>query len=235
MPQITAIVEASRACRELGVPCIADGGIKYSGDVAKAIAAGADAVMIGSLFAGTEEAPGETIFYQGRTFKTYRGMGSLGAMKQGSKDRYFQEGKDDTKLVPEGIEGQVPYKGKVADLVTQLMGGLRAGMGLVRRQGHRRVPPEGQLRPDHQRRPPREPRPRRHDHQGSPELPDGLSVRRPPQETQRACTFPEGTASEELRGPSPPPDQGKSPLNDRGASCSAAQVRDWKVVAGQSV
>jgi IMP dehydrogenase len=98
--------------------------------VAKAIAAGADAVMIGSLFAGTDEAPGETIFYGGRTFKAYRGMGSLGAMKQGSKDRYFQEGKDDTKLVPEGIEGQVPYKGKMGDLVTQLMGGLRAGMGL---------------------------------------------------------------------------------------------------------
>jgi len=131
MPQVTAIVEASRACRELGVPCIADGGIKYSGDLAKAVAAGADCVMIGSLFAGTEEAPGETIFYQGRTFKSYRGMGSIGAMKQGSKDRYFQEGKDDTKLVPEGIEGQVPYKGKVADLVTQLLGGLRAGMGLV--------------------------------------------------------------------------------------------------------
>ena len=131
MPQVTAVSEVSRACRELGVPCIADGGIKYSGDVAKAIAAGADSVMIGSLFAGTDEAPGEMVFYQGRTFKTYRGMGSLGAMKQGSKDRYFQEGKDDTKLVPEGIEGQVPYKGKVADLVTQLMGGLRAGMGLV--------------------------------------------------------------------------------------------------------
>jgi IMP dehydrogenase len=131
MPQITAISEASRACRELGVPCIADGGIKFSGDVAKAIASGADSVMIGSLFAGTEEAPGETVFFQGRTFKSYRGMGSLGAMKQGSKDRYFQEGKDDTKLVPEGIEGQVPYKGRVADLVTQLMGGLRAGMGLV--------------------------------------------------------------------------------------------------------
>jgi IMP dehydrogenase len=131
MPQVTAVAEASRACRELGVPCIADGGVKFSGDVAKAIAAGADCVMIGSLFAGTEEAPGETIFYQGRTFKSYRGMGSIGAMKQGSKDRYFQEGKDDTKLVPEGIEGQVPYKGKVADLVTQLLGGLRAGMGLV--------------------------------------------------------------------------------------------------------
>jgi len=131
MPQVTAIAEASRACRENGVPCIADGGIKFSGDVAKAVAAGADCVMIGSLFAGTEEAPGETIFYQGRTFKSYRGMGSIGAMKQGSKDRYFQEGKEDTKLVPEGIEGQVPYKGKVADLVTQILGGLRAGMGLV--------------------------------------------------------------------------------------------------------
>ncbi len=130
MPQITAVAEASRACREAGIVCIADGGIKFSGDVAKAIAAGADCVMIGSLFAGTDEAPGETIFYGGRTFKSYRGMGSLGAMKQGSKDRYFQEGKDDAKLVPEGIEGQVPYKGRMADLVTQLMGGLRAGMGL---------------------------------------------------------------------------------------------------------
>jgi IMP dehydrogenase len=131
MPQITAILEASRACREFGVSCIADGGIKFSGDIAKAIAAGADCVMIGGLFAGTEEAPGETIFYSGRTFKSYRGMGSMGAMKDGSKDRYFQEGKDSTKLVPEGIEGQVPYKGRMADLVTQLMGGLRAGMGLV--------------------------------------------------------------------------------------------------------
>ena len=131
MPQVTAVHQAARACREAGIPCIADGGIKFSGDVAKAIAAGADCVMIGSLFAGTEEAPGETIFYQGRTFKSYRGMGSIGAMKAGSKDRYFQEGSDDTKLVPEGIEGQVPYKGRVKDLVVQLMGGLRAGMGLV--------------------------------------------------------------------------------------------------------
>ncbi|MDR2697852.1 MAG: IMP dehydrogenase [Holophagales bacterium] len=131
MPQLTAIVEVSRACREFGVCCIGDGGIKFSGDIAKAIAAGADCVMIGSLFAGTEEAPGETIFYQGRTFKSYRGMGSIGAMKAGSKDRYFQTGKEDVKLVPEGIEGQVPYKGKLVDLVTQLLGGLRAGMGLV--------------------------------------------------------------------------------------------------------
>ena len=131
MPQVTAILEASRACREHHVSCIADGGIKFSGDIAKAIAAGANCVMIGGLFAGTEEAPGETIFYSGRTFKSYRGMGSLGALKDGSKDRYFQEGKDNTKLVPEGIEGQVPYKGRLSDLVTQLMGGLRAGMGLV--------------------------------------------------------------------------------------------------------
>ena len=134
---MTAILEAGRACREAGIPCIVDGGIKFSGDIAKAIAAGADSVMIGSLFAGTDEAPGETIFYQGRTFKSYRGMGSIGAMKQGSKDRYFQEGKDDAKLVPEGIEGQVPYKGRMGDLVAQLVGGLRAGMGL---SGGRDIP-----------------------------------------------------------------------------------------------
>jgi len=131
MPQLTAIAESARACREFGVRCIGDGGIKFSGDIAKAIAAGADCVMIGSLFAGTEEAPGETIFYQGRTFKGYRGMGSIAAMKAGSKDRYFQTGKEDVKLVPEGIEGQVPFKGKLGDLVTQLLGGLRSGMGLV--------------------------------------------------------------------------------------------------------
>jgi len=131
MPQLTAIAEASRACREFGICCIGDGGIKFSGDIAKAIAAGADCVMIGSLFAGTEEAPGETIFYQGRTFKSYRGMGSIGAMKAGSKDRYFQSGREDVKLVPEGIEGQLPYKGKLSDSVVQLLGGLRAGMGLV--------------------------------------------------------------------------------------------------------
>ena len=106
---------------------IADGGIKYSGDVVKAIGAGADVVMIGSLFAGTDESPGETIIYQGRSFKTYRGMGSLGAMKDGSSDRYFQEGQK--KLVPEGVEGKVPYKGPLADTVYQLVGGLRSGMG----------------------------------------------------------------------------------------------------------
>jgi IMP dehydrogenase len=127
VPQITAIADCSRATREAGVPLISDGGIKFSGDVTKAIAAGADSVMIGSLLAGAEESPGETILYQGRTFKSYRGMGSMGAMSQGSSDRYSQDASG--KLVPEGIEGRVPYKGPLADLVYQLVGGLRAGMG----------------------------------------------------------------------------------------------------------
>jgi IMP dehydrogenase len=133
MPQVTAIQECSRAAHELGVPVIADGGIRFSGDISKALTAGADAVMIGSLFAGVEESPGEQILYQGRTFKAYRGMGSIGAMKEaeGSRDRYFQEGEDVSKLVPEGIEGMVPYKGPVSDQLTQLIGGLRAGMGLA--------------------------------------------------------------------------------------------------------
>jgi IMP dehydrogenase len=129
VPQITAIIEASRAAEGTGVPVIADGGIKFSGDITKAIAAGAQAVMIGGLFAGTEESPGETILYQGRTFKSYRGMGSLGAMEAGSADRYAQEGAERGKSVPEGIEGQVPYKGPLAGLVDQLVGGLRSGMG----------------------------------------------------------------------------------------------------------
>ena len=133
MPQITAIQECSRAAHEHGVPVIADGGIRFSGDISKALTAGADVVMIGSLFAGVEESPGEQILYQGRTFKAYRGMGSIGAMKEaeGSRDRYFQEGEDVSKLVPEGIEGMVPYKGPVSDQLTQLIGGLRAGMGLA--------------------------------------------------------------------------------------------------------
>jgi len=126
VPQITAIAECSRATRAASVPLISDGGIKFSGDITKAIAAGADAVMIGSLFAGTEESPGETILYQGRTFKSYRGMGSMGAMTQGS-DRYPQD--TSGKLVPEGIEGRVPYKGPMSEMVYQLVGGLRAGMG----------------------------------------------------------------------------------------------------------
>jgi IMP dehydrogenase len=130
VPQITAIIECVKAAKEFNVPIIADGGVKFSGDVAKAIAAGADSVMIGSLFAGTEEAPGETILFQGRTFKTYRGMGSIGAMKKGSSDRYSQEGTvSDSKYVPEGIEGRVAYKGTLAEMVTQLVGGLRSGMG----------------------------------------------------------------------------------------------------------
>lgn len=130
VPQITAIAECSRAAAETGVPIIADGGIKFSGDITKAIAAGADAVMVGSLLAGTDEAPGEIILYQGRNFKSYRGMGSLGAMKQGSKDRYGQEREEaESKLVPEGIEGRVTYRGSLAALANQLIGGLRAGMG----------------------------------------------------------------------------------------------------------
>lgn len=128
VPQITAIAECARATSEAGVPLIADGGVKFSGDITKAIAAGASTVMIGSLFAGTDESPGETILYQGRSFKSYRGMGSLGAMAAGSGDRYAQEG-EASKMVAEGIEGRVPYKGMLADLVTQLVGGLRSGMG----------------------------------------------------------------------------------------------------------
>jgi len=130
VPQITAIAECSRIAMKHGIPLIADGGIKYSGDLTKAIAAGADLVMIGSLFAGTEESPGDTILYQGRAYKGYRGMGSIGAMKEGSKDRYFQSDVDsDVKLVPEGIEGMVPLRGPLGSNVHQLMGGLRAGMG----------------------------------------------------------------------------------------------------------
>lgn len=127
VPQITAIYDCASVAREYGVPIIADGGIKYSGDITKAIAAGANCIMIGSLFAGTAESPGETEIFQGRSYKVYRGMGSLGAMKEGSKDRYFQE--NENKLVPEGIEGRVAYKGPLADTVHQLLGGLRSGMG----------------------------------------------------------------------------------------------------------
>ncbi|WP_110929745.1 IMP dehydrogenase [Paenibacillus bouchesdurhonensis] len=127
VPQITAVYDCASVAREYGIPIIADGGIKYSGEITKAIAAGAHAVMLGSLLAGTEESPGESEIYQGRRFKVYRGMGSLGAMKQGSKDRYFQD--DDKKLVPEGIEGRVAYKGPLSDTIHQLLGGLRSGMG----------------------------------------------------------------------------------------------------------
>ncbi|HPE16367.1 MAG TPA: IMP dehydrogenase [Oscillospiraceae bacterium] len=127
VPQITAVMDAASAAAEAGVPVIADGGIKYSGDITKAIAAGANVVMLGSLFAGCEESPGESEVYQGRQFKVYRGMGSLAAMNKGSRDRYFQEGSK--KLVPEGVEGRVPYRGPVSETIYQLMGGLRSGMG----------------------------------------------------------------------------------------------------------
>jgi IMP dehydrogenase len=130
VPQFSAVLETAAACKERGVPAIADGGIRTSGDIVKALAAGADCVMIGSLLAGTDESPGETFLYQGRSYKSYRGMGSIGAMARGSADRYFQQDiKDQLKLVPEGIEGRVAYKGPVSAVVHQLVGGLKAGMG----------------------------------------------------------------------------------------------------------
>jgi IMP dehydrogenase len=132
VPQMTAILDSARACREADIPLVADGGVKYSGDITKALAAGADVVMVGSLFAGTDESPGETIIFQGRSYKIYRGMGSLEAMKTGGRDRYCQEDVDlECKLVPEGIVGRVPSRGKLADVIFQLMGGLRSGMGYV--------------------------------------------------------------------------------------------------------
>jgi len=130
VPQITAIMDVAEVTRKLGISLVADGGIRYSGDVAKAIAVGADVVMAGSLLAGTNESPGEKILFEGRVYKSYRGMGSLGAMQQGSKDRYSQGDITETeKLVPEGIEGRVPYKGRAADVLYQMVGGLRSGMG----------------------------------------------------------------------------------------------------------
>ncbi|MEL7363459.1 MAG: IMP dehydrogenase, partial [Bacteroidota bacterium] len=128
--QLTAVMNAAIACKKYNVPLIADGGIKQTGDIPKALAAGADSVMIGGLFAGVEESPGETVLYEGRRYKHYRGMGSLGAMEAGSKDRYFQDAEDDLKkLVPEGIEGRVPYKGMLGEVIYQMLGGLRAAMG----------------------------------------------------------------------------------------------------------
>ena len=132
VPQMTAIMDCAREAKKSGIPVIADGGIKYSGDITKALAGGADSVMIGGLFAGTEESPGETVLFQGRSYKVYRGMGSVEAMKEGSKDRYFQEEVEEEKdFVPEGIVGRVPYRGPLADTLYQLVGGLRAGMGYV--------------------------------------------------------------------------------------------------------
>jgi IMP dehydrogenase len=145
VPQMTAIMDCAEEARKWGIPIVADGGIKYSGDVTKALAGGADSVMIGSLFAGTEESPGETILFQGRSYKVYRGMGSIEAMKEGSKDRYFQdEVESEKKLVPEGIVGRVPYRGPLAETVYQLVGGLRAGMGYL---GSRSIP-ELQTKPN---------------------------------------------------------------------------------------
>ena len=152
---------------------IADGGIKYSGDLAKALAAGASCAMVGSLLAGTDEAPGEVFLYQGRSYKSYRGMGSVGAMARGSADRYFQaEVRDALKLVPEGIEGQVPYKGPVATVLHQLAGGLRAAMGYVGAADLAEFREQGAVHPHHRCRPAREPRPRRDDHAREPELSD---------------------------------------------------------------
>jgi len=143
VPQLTAIWEAAREARQAGIPVVADGGVRWSGDITKALAAGANAVMIGSLFAGTEESPGEMEIYQGRSFKVYRGMGSLGAMRDGSADRYFQE--EMPKLVPEGIEGRVPYRGPLAETVYQLVGGLRAGMGYCGARNIRELQEKGRF------------------------------------------------------------------------------------------
>ncbi len=131
VPQLSAVMECAEEASKSGIGIIADGGIKYSGDIVKALAGGAASVMIGSLFAGCDESPGENIIYNGRRFKNYRGMGSVGAMKRGSKDRYFQNTTDDNKLVAEGIEGMVPYKGPLKDYIYQLIGGLRSGMGYI--------------------------------------------------------------------------------------------------------
>ncbi len=131
VPQLSAILDAAEVCRRQNVPLIADGGIKYSGDITKALAAGATSVMIGSLFAGTDESPGDVVLHQGRSYKVYRAMGSLSAMRQGARDRYFQEDLDAAKLVPEGVEARVPHRGPLSNSLYQLLGGVRSGMGLV--------------------------------------------------------------------------------------------------------
>ena len=179
VPQLTAITDAVEAANRTDTPVIADGGIKYSGDLAKAMAAGADCAMIGSLLAGTDETPGEVFLYQGRSYKTYRGMGSVSAMARGSADRYFQqEIKDTLKLVPEGVEGQVPYKGPVANVLHQLVGGLRAAMGYVGAKNARRISRQGRIHAHFRRRLAREPRARRDHHAREPELSEpGVSAR----------------------------------------------------------
>ncbi len=181
VPMITAVLDCARAAAPHDVPVIADGGIRFSGDITKAIAVGASAVMIGNLFAGTDESPGEVILYQGRSFKEYRGMGSIGAMRRGSRDRYFQDEFDldspqesGEKLVPEGIEGRVAYKGSVAAMIHQLVGGLRAGMGYCGAPTIRGAAARSAADPHHAGRHAREPRPRRGHHEGSAELPLGI-------------------------------------------------------------
>ena len=179
VPQITAVANVAAALKGSGVPLIADGGIRYSGDIAKALVAGAHCVMMGGVFAGTEESPGEVELYQGASYKSYRGMGSLGAMQQlhGSKDRYFQDATEELeKLVPEGVEGRVPYKGSMVTILHQLAGGLRAAMGYT---GSRTISTSAHatfLCPHHERGCARKPRARRHHHQGSAQLPRQLSA-----------------------------------------------------------
>lgn len=167
VPQITAVADCAEEAAKYGVHIIADGGIKYSGDIVKALAAGASAVMLGSLLAGTTESPGEMEIYQGRSFKVYRGMGSLAAMAAGGKDRYFQE--DAKKFVPESVEGRVPYKGALSETIFQLVGGLRSGE-LLRREGYRHAAGDRGVYPHHQRGAGRKPSARYLHHQGSAEL-----------------------------------------------------------------
>ena len=177
VPQLTAIADAAEAASGYDACVIADGGIQFSGDIAKALAAGADTVMLGSLLAGVDESPGDVVLYQGERFKEYRGMGSMGAMKTRSysKDRYFQgDVIDAEKLVPEGIEGRVAYKGPVRRILFQLVGGLRQAMGYCG-AGTIERPPPGPVRPHHRRRPAREPPPRHHDHRRGPQLLGALS------------------------------------------------------------
>ncbi len=181
MPQITAVATVAEALARSDVPLISDGGIRYSGDVAKAIAAGAHTVMIGGMFAGTEESPGEVELYQGASYKSYRGMGSLGAMAQrhGSSDRYFQDTVEELeKLVPEGVEGRVPYKGSLVTILHQLAGGIRAAMGYTGSQDIEQMRTRPGVRPDYGCRRPRKPRPRREHHQRSAELPGRLMAAR---------------------------------------------------------
>ncbi len=172
VPQLAAVMSCAEEADKQGVPVIADGGIKFSGDMAKALAGGASCVMVGSLLAGTDESPGEVYLYQGRSYKSYRGMGSVGAMARGSADRYFQqEVNDSLKLVPEGIEGQVPYKGPAGTVLHQLSGGLRAAMGYTGAHNLTGVPRQRRVRQDLRRGARRKPRPRRVDHPREPELP----------------------------------------------------------------